>query len=74
MSPPWDQFGDLLQVEVEFGGQKVSDAWRLRTLDQENAWLKKLLTEAMLDNVVLKDLASKNGKARREAGGSRLCP
>ena len=43
----------------KFGGLEVSDARRLRTLEQENARLKKLLAEAMLDNVVLKDLASK---------------
>ncbi|KZX86128.1 transposase [Erythrobacter sp. HI0019] len=43
----------------KFGGLEVSDARRLRTLEQENSRLKKLLTEAMLDNVVLKDLASK---------------
>ena len=41
----------------KFGGLEVSDARRLRTLEQENSRLKKLLTEAMLDNVVLKDLA-----------------
>jgi len=33
----------------------------------------KLLAEAMLYNVVLKDLASKNGDARREAGSGRRC-
>jgi putative transposase len=43
----------------------VSKARRLRTLKEENARLKKLLAEAMLDNVVLKNLASKNGDARR---------
>ena len=43
----------------KFGGLEVSDARRLRTLEQENSRLKKLLAEAMLDNVVLKDLASK---------------
>jgi len=43
----------------KFGGLEVSDAGRLRTLEQENSRLKKLLAEAMLDNVVLKDLASK---------------
>lgn len=43
----------------KFGGLEVSDARRLRTLEQENARLKKLLAEAILDNVVLKDLASK---------------
>jgi len=42
-----------------FGGLEVSDARRPRTLEQENSRLKKLLAEAMLDNVVLKDLASK---------------
>ena len=43
----------------KYGGLEVSDARRLRTLEQENSRLKKLLAEAMLDNVVLKDLASK---------------
>lgn len=43
----------------KFGGLEVSDARRLRTLEQENSRLKKLLAEAMLDNVVLKDLTSK---------------
>ena len=43
----------------KFGGLEVSDARRLRTLEQENSRLNKLLAEAMLDNVVLKDLASK---------------
>lgn len=43
----------------KFGGLEASDARRLRTLEQENSRLKKLLAEAMLDNVVLKDLASK---------------
>ena len=43
----------------KFGGLEVSDARRLRTLEQENSRLKKLLAEAMLDNVVLKDLVSK---------------
>ena len=43
----------------KFGGLEVSDARRLRTLEQENSRLMKLLAEAMLDYVVLKDLASK---------------
>ena len=41
------------------GGLEVSEARRLRALEDEKAKLKKLLAEAMLDNVVLKDLASK---------------
>jgi len=37
----------------------VSDARRLKTLEEENARLKKLLAEAMLDNAILKDVAAK---------------
>lgn len=43
----------------KFGGLEVSEARRLRSLEAENTRLKKLLAEAMLDNAVLKDLASK---------------
>lgn len=43
----------------KFGGLDVSEARRLRSLEEENSRLKKLLAEAMLDNSVLKDLASK---------------
>ncbi len=56
----------------KYGGLEVSEARRLRALEEENARLKKLLAEAMLDNVVLKDLASK--KWWREAGSGRPCP
>lgn len=45
--------------KAKFGGLEVSEARRLRALEDENAKLKRLLAEAMLDNVVLKDLASK---------------
>ena len=37
----------------------VSDAKRLRALEDENAKLKKLLAEAMLDNAILKDVNSR---------------
>jgi putative transposase len=37
----------------------VSEARRLKTLEDENARLKKLLAEAMLDNAMLKELNSK---------------
>jgi putative transposase len=37
----------------------VSDARKLKALEDENAKLKKLLAEAMLDNAILKDVASK---------------
>ncbi|WES30180.1 IS3 family transposase [Varunaivibrio sulfuroxidans] len=40
----------------KFGGMEASDAKRLRELESENAKLKKLLAETMLDNVALKDV------------------
>ena len=45
--------------KAKFGGMDVSDARRLKALEDENAKLKKLLAEAMLDNAMLKDIASK---------------
>ena len=41
------------------GGMEVSDAKRLKALETENAKLKKLLAETMLDNAMLKDLNAK---------------
>ena len=43
----------------KFGGMDVGDARKLKALEDENARLKKLLAEAMLDNAMLKDLNSK---------------
>ena len=45
--------------KAKFGGLEVSDAKRLRQLEDENAKLEWLLAEAMLDNAMLKDVASK---------------
>jgi len=45
--------------EAKFGGMEVSDARRLKALEDENARLKKLLAEQMLDNAILKDVAAK---------------
>ena len=45
--------------KAKFGGLEVSDARRLRGLEDENAKLKKLLAEAMLDKAILKDVATK---------------
>ena len=42
-----------------FGKLEPADVKRLRHLEQENAKLKKLLAEAMLDNAMLKDIAAK---------------
>jgi putative transposase len=47
------------QWKSKFGGLEVSEARRLRTLEAENARLKKLLADAMLDNAMLKDIAGK---------------
>lgn len=45
--------------KARFGGMDVSDARRLKALEEENRKLKKLLAEAMLDNAMLKDLNAK---------------
>ena len=47
------------KLKAKFGGLEVSDARRLRQLEDENLKLKRLLAEAMLDNTVLKDLLGK---------------
>jgi putative transposase len=57
------------QWKAKFGGLEVSEAGRLRTLEAENARLKKLLADAMLDNAMVKDVASK--KWWRLAHGAR---
>jgi len=43
----------------KYGGLDVSEAKRLRSLEGENAKLKRLLADAMLDNAALKDLLTK---------------
>lgn len=45
----------------KYGGLEVSEARRLKALEDENRRLKKLLAEAVLDNAALKDLLGKNG-------------
>ena len=47
--------------KARYGGLEVSEARRLKSLEDENRRLKKLLAEAMLDNAALKDLLGKNG-------------
>ena len=44
----------------KYGGLEVSEAKRLKALEDENARLKRLLADAMLDNAALKDVLSKN--------------
>src|ERR1044071_3012816 len=45
--------------KAKFGGMDVSEARRLKALEEENGRLKKLLADAMLDNAALKDLLGK---------------
>jgi putative transposase len=45
--------------KAKFGGLDVSDARRLKALEDENAKLKKLLAETMLDIAILKDINSR---------------
>jgi len=46
--------------KAKYGGLEVSEARRLKALEDENRRLKKLLAESMLDNAALKDLLGKN--------------
>jgi putative transposase len=45
--------------KAKYGGLEVSDARRLKALEDENAKLKRLLAEAVPDNAMLKDVAAK---------------
>ena len=49
----------IYKWKARFGGMEVSEAKRLRALEGENAKLKRMLADAMLDNVALKDLLGK---------------
>ena len=44
----------------KYGGMEVSDAKRLKGLEEENAKLKKLLAESMLDVSTLREMLAKN--------------
>jgi putative transposase len=49
----------LYKWKTKYGGLDVSDAKRLRALEDENAKLKKLLAEAELDKAMLREIAAK---------------
>ncbi|WP_183258049.1 IS3 family transposase [Bradyrhizobium sp. CIR48] len=49
----------IYKWKAKFGGMEVSEAKRLKALEDENTRLKRLLADAMLDNVALKDLPGK---------------
>lgn len=49
----------IYKRKARFAGMDVSEAKRLKALEDENAKLKRILADAMLDNVALKDLLGK---------------
>ena len=49
----------IYKWKAKYGGMDVSETKRLRALEEENAKLKRMLADAMLDNVALKDLLGK---------------
>ena len=50
----------IYKWKAKYGGMEVSEAKRLKALEDENARLKKLLAEQMLDTAALRELLSKN--------------
>ena len=52
--------GTFYKYKSKYGGMDVSDVAKLRAMEDENARLKRLLADTMLDNAVLKDLLGKN--------------
>ena len=61
----------LYNWKAKYGGLDVSEAKRLRALQDENGKLKPLLADSMLDASALRELLGKNGRARRQARGCR---
>ena len=56
------------KFKAKYGGMNVSDIHRLKSLEDENAKLKRLLVDTMLDNVVLKDLLGTNWRHQPSDG------
>ena len=56
----------------KFGGLTVSDAKRLKVLEQENAQLKQLLAEALLEQAVTQEALRKSGTRTGSSGGGAL--
>tara|TARA_R100000789_G_scaffold13076_1_gene16798 strand:+ start:6104 stop:6367 length:264 start_codon:yes stop_codon:yes gene_type:complete len=48
------------KLQAKYGGMELSEAARLKALEDENAKLKRLLANTILDNVVLKELSGKS--------------
>ncbi|GAB5447434.1 MAG: hypothetical protein Gyms2KO_23070 [Gymnodinialimonas sp.] len=52
--------GTFYKYISKYGGMEVSEVAKLRAMEDENARLKRLLADTMLDNAVLRDLLGKN--------------
>ena len=52
--------GRFYKYKSKYGGMEVSDVAKMRSLEDEKAKLKRLLADAMLDNMVLKGLLGKS--------------
>ena len=52
--------GTFYKYKSKYGGMELSDVAKLKAMEDENARLKRLLADTMLDNAVLKDLLGKN--------------
>lgn len=63
--------GTFYAWKAKYSRMTVSEAKRLKALEDENAKLKRLLAEQMLDMAAMKELLSRNGNACYEARGGR---
>jgi putative transposase len=64
--------GTFYRWKSKYGGMDVSEARRLKALEEEIDRLKRLVADQALDVQILKDTTQKTGKARTEAHGRRL--
>ena len=64
--------GAFYRWKEKFSGMEISDAKRLRELEAEDAKLKRLLAETLLDKTALEDVVQKSGKAGTAARCRRL--
>ena len=78
MSQARHQPGEFYKWKAKYGGMDVSDARRLKQLEDENAKLKRLVADTMLDVVVLKacwesadDISSAAGSGTQGDAGSQ---